>query len=520
MKSIFTWIWNIKLHNKILLALVLGAFFGAWLNVSKYELSIKHLQDGKEQSVTIKNWDSIELVDDLTQTIRGTFEREDQLRLLNYFQSLTKTDKSNLVVRVIKSWKTEDGTIQSGVETFRSIKSIEKVKTIPLYIKPIGTLFIRLLMFIAIPLVLASLIVGASSLGNIRTVGKIGAKMVLFYACLISIAITIGLTLANTIRPGDRLSSDAREKLLVEFTPNIQSKIQETVDVNVVNTIVNIVPTNAFAALANSEMLQVVFFALIVGVTLTMIKKEKSEPVIKFFDGFSDMMIRMVEMIMKLAPLGVFALISATVSEFGFDILQTLFWYAATLLIGLIFHQFFVLGTFVRVFAKMNPIKFFKGIRDVMLISFTASSSAAALPVNMECCEVNLGVPKKITSFVLPLGATINMDGTSMYQAVAAVFIAQVYGIELHLSEQLIILLTALLASIGTAPVPGVGLIMLIIVLRSVNVPEEGIALILGIDRFLDMCRTVVNTSGDAVVATIIAKQEGVLGKTNLATAT
>jgi len=517
MKSILSWLWNIKLHNKILLALILGALFGALLNVSKYELSIKYLKDSKEQSSRIENWELVEFLDGVSQSVKYSFNKEDQLKLLNIFQNLSKEDKSNLILKVTFLKQTEDGSAISTVETFQNIKTIEKVKTIPLYIKPIGTLFIRLLMFIAIPLVLASLIVGASSLGNIRTVGKIGAKMIIFYIFLISIAITIGLTLANTIKPGERLSADAREKLLVEFSPNIQSKIQESIDVNIVNTIVNIVPTNAFTALANAEMLQIVFFALIVGVTLTMIKKEKAEPVIRFFDGFSDVMIRMVDLIMKLAPLGVFSLISATVSEFGFDILQTLFWYAATLIIGLLIHQFIVLGTFVRVFAKMNPIKFFKGIRDVMLIAFTASSSAAALPVNMECCEVNLGVPKKITSFVLPLGATINMDGTSMYQAVAAVFIAQVYGIELHLSEQLIILLTALLASIGTAPVPGVGLIMLIIVLRSVNIPEEGIALILGIDRFLDMCRTVVNTSGDAVVSTIIAKQEGVLGKTNLA---
>ncbi|MBA4312585.1 MAG: dicarboxylate/amino acid:cation symporter [Chlorobiaceae bacterium] len=509
MKFILSWLWNIKLHNKILLGLLLGAFFGAWLNVSKYELIFQFKVDGKEQTVKIEKWDRIDVIDIQNRNVLATFGKDDQLKLLNYFQSLSKPEKTKLVFIVTKI--TANDPAKESTQEFQDINKIEKVKTIPLYIKPIGTLFIRLLTFIAIPLVLASLIVGASSLGNIRTVGKIGAKMMLFYFCLIAIAITIGLTLANTIRPGDRLSTEAREKLLVEFSPNIQAKIAESVDLNVINTIVNIVPTNPIAAMANAEMLQIVFFALMVGITLTMIRKEKSEPVIRFFDGFSDMMIRMVEIIMKLAPIGVFALISATVSEFGFDILQTLFWYALTLIIGLTIHQFIVLGLTVKIFAGMNPIKFFRGIRDVMLISFTSSSSAATLPVNMECCEVNLGVPKKITSFVLPLGATINMDGTSMYQAVAAVFIAQVYGVELHLSEQLIILLTALLASIGTAPVPGVGIIMLIIVLRSVNIPEEGIALILGVDRFLDMCRTVVNTSGDAAVATCIAKSEGVL---------
>jgi Na+/H+-dicarboxylate symporter len=259
--------------------------------------------------------------------------------------------------------------------------------------------------------------------------------------------------------------------------------------------------------------LQIVFFALMVGVSLTMIGKEKAAHVVGFFDGFSDLMIQMVDLIMKIAPYGVFALISATVGEFGFDILRTLAWYAGTLVVGFALHQFVTLGLLVKIFGGMNPRRFFRGIKEVMLIAFSSSSSAATLPVNMECCEKNLGVPKHIASFVLPLGATVNMDGTSMYQAVATVFIAQVYGTELNLAAQLTIVLTAVLASIGTAPVPGVGLIMLIIVLRSVNVPEEGIALILGIDRILDMCRTVLNVSGDAVVAVIISKQEGVLDK-------
>ncbi len=510
--SIFSRFKKLKLHHKIFLGLIFGAIFGAVLNVSKYELIITYKSAGIEKSMTIKNWEKIEVLDVESRMVKATFGSDDQIKFLNYFQALSKTDiaKSNVLVLIQKN--DENGASAIISQYFENLQKVEKVKTLPLYIKPAGTIFIRLLMFIAIPLVLASLIVGASSLGNIKTVGKIGVKMIAIYFVLIAIAITIGLTLANVIRPGDKLSGEAREKLLVEFAPNIQAKIQESVELNVLNTIVNIVPTNPISALANAEMLQIVFFALVVGVTLTAIRKEKSEPVIKFFDGFSDMMIKMVDFVMKIAPYGVFALIAATVSEFGFDILQTLFWYAATLIIGLMIHQFIILGSMVRVFTSMNPIKFFKDIREVMLIAFTSSSSAATLPVNMEKCEQNLGVPKKITSFVLPLGATINMDGTSMYQAVAAVFIAQVYGIELHITEQLIILLTALLASIGTAPVPGVGIIMLIIVLRSVNIPEEGVALILGIDRFLDMCRTVVNVSGDAAVATIIAKSEGVLG--------
>lgn len=497
---------KIKLHHKILLGLLLGVIFGVIFGVNKYELEITQKDKKKE---VVKNWETVEFLDPTSNVIIKTFGSEDQLKILSYFQNLKEDFKDKIVVVVNYKKVTESERYEK--KYFEKVYKIDKVKTIPIQIKPIGTIFIRLLMFIAIPLVLSSLIVGASSLGDLKKVGRIGLKMLAFYSITIAIAIIIGLSLTNTIEPGKRLSADAKEKLMVEFAPNIQSRIQETIELNVINTIVNIVPTNPIYALANSEMLQIVFFALIVGVTLTSIRREKSEPVIKFFDGFSELMIKMVDYIMKIAPYGVFALIAATISEFGFDILQTLIWYAATLLLGLFIQQFFVLGAFVKVFAKMSPIRFFKGIREVMLIAFSSSSSAATLPINIESCEVNLGIPKNITSFVLPLGATINMNGTSMYQAVAAVFIAQVYGLELHISEQLIILLTALLASIGTAPVPGVGIIMLIIVLRSVNIPEEGIALIIGVDRLLDMCRTVVNVSGDAAVAAIVAKSEGVL---------
>ena len=330
----------------------------------------------------------------------------------------------------------------------------------------------------------------------------------LFYLCTITTAITVGLTLVNVISPGTRLSPDAKEKLMMEFQPDIASSVQPP---DLVEMIVRIVPTNPFSAISGGEMLQIVFFALMIGVSLTMVDTSRSKPVIDFFDGLSETMIKMVGMIMTLAPYGVFALIAATVGEFGFDILETLIWYSATLILGLLIQTFLVLGPAVRIFSGIPYKKFFSGMKEPMLVAFTTSSSGATLPVNMKACENNLGVPKKITSFVLPLGATVNMDGTSMYQAVATVFIAQVYGMDLNLTQQLTILLTAVLASIGTAPVPGVGIVMLIIVLRSVNVPEEGIALILGVDRLLDMCRTVPNILGDAAVATIVAKQEGVL---------
>ncbi|HWP83241.1 MAG TPA: dicarboxylate/amino acid:cation symporter [Bacteroidota bacterium] len=497
----FSWS-SIPLHQKILAGLVLGAVFGALFKVSKYELDVKHTVKGKDEVTTVRDWDSLTFA--RTETL-ASFGKEDQLKVIQFFRRLPADQKEGLTLLVTPAAQVPEVSEHYRIE---NIKSIEKVKTIALQIKPIGTIFIRLLMFIAIPLVLASLIVGAASLGDIRHVGKLGGKTLIFYLITITSAITVGLVMVNFIEPGTRLSAEASENLKVEFQPDLQTAITPP---SLVDMLVNIVATNPINALANGEMLQIVFFALMVGVSLTMVDPKKSQPVINFFDGLSDTMIRMVEMIMKIAPYGVFALIAATVGEFGFDILQTLFWYAITLIVGLALHMFGFLGMLVRFLSGIPVWKFFGGIKEAMLVAFTTSSSGATLPVNMRVCEQNLGVPKKITSFVLPLGATINMDGTSMYQAVAAVFIAQVYQMDLGLTEQLTILFTAVLASIGTAPVPGVGIIMLIIVLRSVNIPEEGIALILGIDRLLDMCRTVPNIVGDATVATIIAKTEGVL---------
>lgn len=495
---------TLRLHNKILLALVLGALFGAYFNVSKYKIDISFTDPyGERVTERIEQWRNIQILESRANDVIASFGPDDQLKLLSYFGKLSKEQKKSTALLVSFDAETP--------RQYTSILAVEKVKTIALWIKPVGTIFIRLLMFVAIPLVLSSLIVGAASLGDIRKVGRIGAKTVAFYLLTIVSAISLGLLLVNTVRPGTRLGDEAREKLMVEFQGGIQEKIQQEVSVDLVDMFVRIVATNPIKAMADGDMLQIIFFALMVGISLTMIAKEKAAHVVGFFDGFSELMIKMVDLIMKIAPYGVFALISATVGEFGFDILQTLAWYAATVVIGLLIHQFITLGALVKLLSGMSPVRFFKGIKDVMLIAFSSSSSAATLPINMEMCEKKLGVPKTISSFVLPLGATINMDGTSMYQAVAAVFIAQVYGIDLGLTAQLTILLTAVLASIGTAPVPGVGIIMLIIVLRSVNIPEEGIALILGVDRVLDMCRTVVNVSGDAAVSVIMAKQEGVL---------
>lgn len=380
------------------------------------------------------------------------------------------------------------------------------------YIKPFGTAFIRLISMVVVPLVFASLLVGTASLNDIRKLGRIGGKTIFFYLITTAIAITIGLILANTFKPGKGLSKETQEQLLQNYSDEAQSKIDSALKKpSITETLLNIIPPNPMKSLSGGDMLQIIFFALMLGVALTMIPADRAAPVIKFFEGINDAMIQIVNFIMELAPYGVFALIAAIISEFGLGILGPLAKYSIVVIVGLILHIIITYNTLLKIFTKVKSRFFFRGIRPAQLIAFSSSSSSATLPVTMECVEENIGVSKEISSFVLPLGATINMDGTALYQGVAAVFIAQVFGMELHLSQQLTIVLTATLASIGAAGVPGVGMITLTMVLKTIGVPLEGIALILGVDRILDMCRTVVNISGDSTCATVIASTEGQL---------
>jgi Na+/H+-dicarboxylate symporter len=493
---------KMKLHTQIVLALILGAIFGAIFHIDKNLLEISFVEGGIQKSEQIQNWKSFAFVSDKPTE----FSAKDQLLIIQKFKSLTLEERKQTKINI-------DNKI------FENVQSVEKVETIAIYIKPVGDIFIRLLTMIAIPLVLASLIVGAASLGDIKRLARIGGKTISIYLFTTALAITVGLVLANLVQPGTRMPESTKQELLATYQSDVSKKIQTEVDVDVMTQIVNLVPRNPIKAMADAEMLQIVFFALLAGIALTFVKKDKQQTVVNFFDGLSDTMIKLVDLIMKVAPYGVFALIAATVGEFGFEILQTLIWYSLTVLIGLFIHTVFIYGVMLKLFSRMKVRTFFKGIRRAQTIAFSTSSSAATLPVNMECCEENLGISKRITSFTLPLGATINMDGTALYQGVAAVFIAQVYGMDLGIIEQLMIVLTAVLASIGTAPVPGVGIIMLIIVLKAVHVPEEGIALILGVDRILDMCRTIMNITGDAAVSVVVAQSEGELKKPDLSQA-
>ncbi|MBU8921885.1 MAG: dicarboxylate/amino acid:cation symporter [Bacteroidales bacterium] len=381
-------------------------------------------------------------------------------------------------------------------------------------IEPIGKLFIRLIRMIVVPLVFSSLFVGTASLGDIRKLGRIGLKTIGYYLCTTAIAITIGLILGNLIAPGRSIDESTRERLMSSYQAEAADKIEIAMDKpGVVETLTRIIPQNPIESLAEANMLQIIFFALLFGVAVTLIPGNKGRPVIEFFDAVSEGMIQMVHLVMKLAPLGVMALIAAVVGKFGMDILLSLLGYSLVVISGLAIHGIFVYSAAVKLFSGMGPVDFFKGIRPAQLIAFSTSSSNATLPVTMECAEKNLGVSDEVSSFVLPLGATINMDGTALYQGVAAVFIAQIYGIPLTFGDQLTIVLMATLASIGAAGVPGIGVITLAMVLDTIGIPLEGIALILGVDRLIDMCRSSVNITGDASAAVIIASSEGELDR-------
>ena len=383
------------------------------------------------------------------------------------------------------------------------------------WIKPFGTIFINLLKLIAMPLILASLIKGVSDLKDISKLSKIGGRTVIIYLCTTVLAVIIGLFLVNTISPGSTINENTRNELMTSYKSEAekkQSAAEKQKETGPLQALVDVVPSNIFnATIDNKNMLQVIFFALFFGIGMILIPEDKSKPVKKFFDSFNYIILKLIDIIMISAPYGVFALLASLVVESpSIDLFIALGAYSLTLILGLII-MIFIYIFIVKIFTGINPVKFIKGISPAQLLAFSTSSSAATLPVTMDCVEKNLGVDKEISSFVLPIGATINMDGTSVYQAVAAVFIAQAFGIELDLSQQLTIVLTATLASIGAAAVPGAGMVMLVIVLGAINIPVEGLALIFGVDRILDMLRTVVNVTGDATVATVVASTEGEL---------
>ena len=385
------------------------------------------------------------------------------------------------------------------------------------WIKPFGTVFINLLKMIAVPLIIVSLITGLADLKDLTKLSRLGGRTVALYLFTTVFAVSLGLVLANLVKPGSFINESSRESLLKSFAGDAAQKIElaeSAKNRGPLQPLVDIVPENFFHALTdNGSMLQVILFAILIGIALIMIDQKTALPVIDFFKGLNQVILKMIDMIMLFAPYGVFALMAALMAEIpDFSTLSALLIYAATVLIGLVFMLVVFYPALLYIFARVNPKRFFSAIAPAQLLAFSTSSSAATLPVTMERVTENLGVDDEVSSFVLPLGATVNMDGTSLYQSVAAVFIAQALGIPLDLPTQLMIVVTATLASIGSAAVPSAGMVMLVIVLGQAGIPEAGLALIFAIDRPLDMCRTTVNITSDACVAGIVANSVGKLG--------
>jgi len=376
-------------------------------------------------------------------------------------------------------------------------------------LEPFGQAFIRLLIMIVIPLVMASLIIGTASLGDLKKLGRIGLKTVGFYLVATAIAVSLGLGVGGVLAPGSGLDEEVKNDLLEEYAGTSQEGMAELGEAPGLQDILfNIIPRNPIAAMANMDMLQIIFFSLFLGIALTVLTEKKRKPLIDVLESINDSMVVMVEMIMKIAPYGVFILIAAVAGRFGYAVLLSLLNYVLVTIGTMILFTIAFYPITLRL-SGMSPIFFFKRFYEVIVFAFSTSSSNAALPINLRISEEDLGVSRSVASFVLPLGATVNMNGTAIYQGVSTVFIAQVYGIDLNLTSLVTVVVTATLASIGAAGVPGIGFITLTIVLQALGIPLEGLAMILGVERILDMTRTAVNVTGDSAAAIWVARTEG-----------
>ena len=389
------------------------------------------------------------------------------------------------------------------------------------YIKPFGTVFLNSMKMIAIPLIFVSLVVGVTSIEDVTKLSRIGGKTFLIYTTTTILAVALGLMIANLVKPGQVISEQTRDRLMALYTGEAEQHVATAQAIREqgepLQFFVDLVPENLVASMSKNEnLLQVVLVAILLGVALLKIPPRKSRPVILFFEGLNDAIIELIRFIMKLAPIGVFALVASLLVEVAgdnnpneiFEILYALLWYVATVVFGLALMTFAVYPIILKLFSKMGYMHFFRGIYPAQLVAFTTSSSAATLPVTMERVEKHLGISEEISSFVLPLGATVNMDGTALYQGVSIVFIAQALGLDLSIAAQLVIVTNIVISSIGVAGVPGGAMVTTMVLLQSLGIPAAGIALILAPDRILDMCRTVTNITGDAVVAVIIASSE------------
>ena len=377
-------------------------------------------------------------------------------------------------------------------------------------VRPIGQLFMRLIKMVVVPLVFASLLVGVASLGDIRKLGRLGSRTLGLYLGTTAVAVSIGLACAYVVQPGQFIDPADRTVLLAQFGAAAGDRMSAAaVSPSMVDTLLDIIPTNPIDSLTSGNMLQIIFFAIVLGVAITALGPEENASVVSLFEKLQNALIVIIGWVMALAPYGVAALVAEVIGTSGISVLTALLVYGCTVVLGLAIHGGLVYGGLVRLIGRLSWSSFMRAARPAQLIAFSTSSSSATLPVSIECAEKNIGVSNPVASFVLPLGSTVNMDGTALYQGVAAIFIAQVFQTDLSFGSQLSIVLAATMASIGAAGVPGAGMITLALVLTSTGIPTVGLALILGVDRILDMFRTAVNVTGDLAITTVMAKSEG-----------
>jgi Na+/H+-dicarboxylate symporter len=504
-----------QLYTKILIGMAVGAVLGIFLGPSSFLLPATGIQrassavvvtepEGTEEVVLAQGMRTARIVE--TRTGESTWllvEWSVSARTLLQLQ-----DAGAPEARTAKA----GGKVQGWVkESFPEIRRYSPLgQNLVSWVEWIGRLFLALIKMVVVPLVFCSLVVGVAALGDVRKLGRLGGRTVLYFTLTTVVALVIGVGLANLIQPGRLVSEADRTVLLASYQGEATQTVKDAANApSMVDQIIAVVPENPIQALAQGEMLQIIFFALMLGIALTLLPGRRSQRVVDLLDGVNEAMVMLVHVVMKLAPYGVAALLFKVVGTTGASVLGALMAYALVVLAGLLLHLLLTYGLVVKLGARLPWFGFLKAIRPAQLLAFSTSSSSATLPVTKECCEDNLGVSNQVSSFVLPLGATVNMDGTALYQGVAALFIAQIYGMDLGLGEQLTVIVSATLASVGAAGVPGAGMVTLAMVLTQIGVPTEGLALILGLDRLLDMFRSSINITGDSAAAVFMARLEG-----------
>jgi len=503
-----------QLYTKILIGMALGVILGVFLGPNSFLLPATGVELNKAQLFDAPSGTEPNAL--AAGTRRGIIleESPDHPGWLKVEWSLSPTALLKLQKEKVEgaeeaqAGEKYEGWVKEKVPEVRRYSPLGS--TLVSLVEWIGRLFLALIKMVVVPLVFCSLVVGVASLGDFRKLGRLGGRTLLFFTFTTVVALIIGMGLANLIRPGEMMAKEDRAVLLASYSGAATDTVANAAEApSAVDQILSIVPENPLEALAKGNMLQVIFFAAMLGIALTLMPGRRSQLVVNLMDRLNDAMVMLVHVIMKLAPYGVAALLFKVVGSTGLSVLLALAVYGLVVLLGLAIHLCVTYGLFVRLGARVRFRDFLRAVRPAQMLAFSTSSSSATLPVTKECCEQNMAVSKEVSSFVLPLGATVNMDGTALYQGVAALFIAQIYGMDLSVADQVTIVVSATLASVGAAGVPGAGMVTLAMVLTQVGVPTEGLALVLGLDRLLDMFRSATNVTGDCTATAFMARLEG-----------